>query len=241
MDAVATIRHSEYTSALVVVCQGLGKEQLSAFHAVVGCEISYLAISRPHKGRFEAESVGCQPSALTILEYPIHMRELSQFFCSRMCWLMGGIQPVQTPSTSMDVADKGKCHALIVDDNTINRMMLGRVLATHGMEVTLAEDGRMAVDTYTANPLAFDVVLMDVQMPIMNGLEATKAIRMYEATHVEAGHVQIIAHTAHVLKTDRCKCIDVGMDGYIQKPCPSAVLISSLLDAASLRRKSLPR
>ena len=64
---------------------------------------------------------------------------------------------------------------------------------------------------YTVNPRELDVILMDVQMPVMDGLEASKMIRKYEEAHKEAGHVQIIGITAHVLIMDRNMCIEAGL------------------------------
>jgi two-component system, sensor histidine kinase and response regulator len=78
----------------------------------------------------------------------------------------------------------------------------------------------------------FDVVLMDVQMPVMDGLEATRAIRLKDA---EKGvHTAILALTAHALPSDRARCLEVGMDGYVSKPLRPQELLDAIEKAASL-------
>ena len=81
-------------------------------------------------------------------------------------------------------------------------------------EVCFAENGQIAVDMWEGGE--FDLILMDIQMPIMNGFEATAAIR--EKEHSRGGHTPIIAVTAHASKDDEKKCIRAGMDAYISKP-----------------------
>jgi len=89
-----------------------------------------------------------------------------------------------------------------------------RLLEKHGYTVEVAQNGREAVDKMRLGH--FDVVLMDVQMPEMDGFEATAAIRNVEKQG--GNHVPIIAMTAHALKGDRERCLAAGMDGYISKP-----------------------
>jgi two-component system, sensor histidine kinase and response regulator len=89
-----------------------------------------------------------------------------------------------------------------------------RLLEKRGHRVTLAQNGREAVYFHAKAP--FDLVLMDLQMPEMDGFEATAAIRAAEQSHDT--HQQIIALTAHAMKGDREKCLAAGMDGYLTKP-----------------------
>jgi len=103
---------------------------------------------------------------------------------------------------------------LVVEDNPVNQVLARRLLAKHGHQVTTATNGREAL--VAAEAQAFDLILMDVQMPEMDGLEATAAIRERERT--SGLHVPIVAMTAHAMKGDEDECLRSGMDGYITKP-----------------------
>ncbi len=103
---------------------------------------------------------------------------------------------------------------LLAEDGAINQQVAVRLLEERGHSVVVVSNGRAAVEQVAAQP--FDVVLMDVQMPTMDGLEATAAIRRAEAQ--TGGHVPIIAMTAHAMKGDRDRFLAAGMDGYVAKP-----------------------
>ena len=109
---------------------------------------------------------------------------------------------------------------LVTEDNLVNQKLAQRLLEKRGHEVVMAANGREAVDTLEHGN--FDVVLMDVQMPEMDGFEATKFIRAREKE--TGGHVPIIAMTAHAMKGDRVRCLELGMDAYISKPLHPAEL-----------------
>lgn len=117
---------------------------------------------------------------------------------------------------------------LVAEDNPINQMMAVRILEKEGHLVTVAENGGAAVRL--VNSERFDLVLMDVQMPDMDGFEATAAIRASEKEHV--ANIPIVAMTAHAMKTYAKKCIDAGMDGYVSKPIRRAELARALLEFA---------
>jgi signal transduction histidine kinase/CheY-like chemotaxis protein len=103
---------------------------------------------------------------------------------------------------------------LVAEDNTINQAVILRVLQKMGHSSVLAHNGKEALSFATAEK--FDAVFMDVQMPEMDGLAATAAIR--EAEKKTGNHVPIIAMTAHAMKGDRERCLAAGMDGYVSKP-----------------------
>jgi PAS domain S-box-containing protein len=121
-----------------------------------------------------------------------------------------------------------KLHVLLAEDNAVNQKVASRLLEKQGHLVTIASDGREALAALGREN--FDLVLMDVQMPEMDGFEATAAIRAQER---ETGkHLPIIAMTAHAMQGDRERCIAAGMDDYIAKPLKFREL-TDLLDKLS--------
>ncbi len=106
-------------------------------------------------------------------------------------------------------------HALVAEDNLINQKLILVTLENFGLEVTLASNGKEALEHRMKNP--YDIIFMDIQMPIMNGMEATKAILEYE-NQENIEHIPIIALTANALKGDKEKYIKAGMDNYASKP-----------------------
>jgi len=136
------------------------------------------------------------------------------------------VEAVCSPAPSRRAAAKTRrqLRVLLAEDNAVNQKIATRVLEKHGHHVTVAGDGRLALAAL--DRATFDVVLMDVQMPEMDGFEATAAIRGRER---ETGnHLPIIAMTAHAMPGDRERCIAAGMDSYIAKPLKAAELIELL-------------
>ncbi|HET7841194.1 MAG TPA: response regulator, partial [Terriglobia bacterium] len=121
-------------------------------------------------------------------------------------------------------------HILLAEDNPINRKLAVHLLKGRGYRVTTARNGREALAAAESN--AFDVILLDVQMPVHDGFEVSAKIR--EREKKTGTHVPIIALTAHVMPGDREKCLAAGMDDYLTKPI-RAVELYELLDALSLK------
>ena len=113
---------------------------------------------------------------------------------------------------------------LLAEDNPINRRLAERLLEKREHQITIAFNGREAVRHFETGE--FDVVLMDVQMPELDGYGATAAIRKLEASR--GTHVPIIGVTAHALKGDRERCLAAGMDGYVAKPILPKVLYAEI-------------
>ena len=109
---------------------------------------------------------------------------------------------------------------LLVEDNPVNQAVAERMLERVGLTVALAMDGRAAAQAACEN--AFDLVLMDVQMPVLDGLDATRAIRVHEAG--QGGHTPIVALTANAMAQEREQCLAAGMDDFLPKPFSSAQL-----------------
>jgi len=113
---------------------------------------------------------------------------------------------------------------LIAEDNVVNQKLIAQLLQRRGHEVSVVENGRKAVDAVAGG--GYDVVLMDLQMPELDGLEATAAIRARERT--TRLRIPIIALTAHAMEGDRQRCLDAQMDGYLAKPIKAAELYDAL-------------
>ncbi|MCH5374361.1 MAG: response regulator [Planctomycetes bacterium] len=129
-----------------------------------------------------------------------------------------------------------KLRVLLAEDSYVNQRLATALLGKQGHEVVVAGNGREAVQLAAADN--FDLVLMDVQMPEMDGFEATRQIRQRETE--TGGHVPIVALTAHAMKGDRERCIEVGMDGYVSKPVRAQELFETMEDvlvAAEPRRR----
>jgi CheY-like chemotaxis protein len=105
-------------------------------------------------------------------------------------------------------------HILVAEDNPINQKLAVRLLEKKGYRATVAENGLVALAKLEKQK--FDMILMDVQMPEMGGLEATRAIRERERN--SGGHIPIVAMTANAMKGDRERCLESGMDDYVSKP-----------------------
>jgi two-component system, sensor histidine kinase and response regulator len=126
-----------------------------------------------------------------------------------------GAVAMVTRYSLVDVRAPGSpLRVLLAEDNAVNQRLATRLLEKRGHRVVVASNGRQALDALEKE--SFDLVLMDVQMPEMDGFEATAAIREKE----KAGglHLPVIALTAHAMKGDRERCLAVGMDGYLAKP-----------------------
>jgi CheY-like chemotaxis protein len=120
--------------------------------------------------------------------------------------------------------NKHRYRVLLAEDNAVNQTLAVRLLEKRGYSVVVANNGAEALVAFENNP--YDVVLMDIQMPVMNGFEATAAIRAKEK--LAGGHVAIIAMTAHALKGDQERCIVAGMDAYVSKPIRTSELFSTI-------------
>jgi len=109
---------------------------------------------------------------------------------------------------------RGRMNILLAEDNPVNQKVAVRLLEKRGHRVVVVETGKRALEM--VNQQSFDVVLMDVQMPVMDGLQATAAIRQREMT--SGKHIPIVAMTAHAMAGDKERCLQAGMDDYISKP-----------------------
>lgn len=131
---------------------------------------------------------------------------------------------------SVREAAKRSVRILLVEDNLVNQRLAKTMLTKAGYQVEIAENGRVALEKFTAAPRALDLILMDVQMPEMDGIQATQEIRKAESFLADAKdrRIPIIALTAHAMKGDREMCLEAGMDDYITKPIKREVVLEIL-------------
>ena len=136
-------------------------------------------------------------------------------------------QPAASEASSEEAPAEGLSPGLkilLVEDNPVNRRLAQHVLEKDGHQVVTADNGEMALATLASTPV--DLVLMDVQMPRMDGLETTMAIRKRE--RFSGSRVPIIALTAHAMAGDRERCLQAGMDSYLVKPIRPATLLDAI-------------
>lgn len=151
-----------------------------------------------------------------------------------------------TESAAKSVAPRESMRVLIVEDNPVNQKLAKIMLKKAGYQIFLANNGKEAVDMHAENPDGFELILMDIQMPVMDGFEATRAIRQFEAAHQDIGRkifrqdenvwekdsltqrIPIVAMTAHAMKGDREKCLAAGMDDYMTKPIKREIVLEMI-------------
>jgi CheY-like chemotaxis protein len=129
------------------------------------------------------------------------------------------------PAGSLAMGAGGRrARVLLVEDNVVNQQVASGLLTRRGHHVTVVQNGREALAQLDHE--TFDVVLMDLQMPVMGGLDATLAIRLRE--HGTGQHVRIVAMTAHAMASDRERCLVAGMDAYLSKPIDPSLLFAAV-------------
>ena len=180
-------------------------------------ELSTSTIMMLTSGGQRGDAARCEELGISAyLLKPVRQTELREAICRVLSAKeQAGAIPLITRYSLNDVNDPAKSlHILLAEDNATNQKLAMRLLEKRGHQVTLACNGREALTALESK--SFDLVLMDVQMPEMDGLEATRLLREREMV---SGHRQpVVAMTALVMKGDRERCIESGMDGYLSKP-----------------------
>jgi CheY-like chemotaxis protein/HPt (histidine-containing phosphotransfer) domain-containing protein len=168
---------------------------------------------------------------------PITQAELWDAILTALGSVTHAVQPTIPPP--VEQGNRQSLRILLVEDNLVNQRVALRILEKQGYTVVVVGDGKAALTTLAQ--VSFDLVLMDIQMPVLDGLAATAAIRVQERT--QGTHVPIIAMTAHAMRGDHEQCLAVGMDGYVTKPIKAADLtaaIAQLLPAVQQTPTGMP-
>lgn len=138
-------------------------------------------------------------------------------------------ESIAPPGGRRNTENQPSLRILVADDSPVNRKVIEAMLAKYGHSLTLVQNGREALEALDRAP--FELVLMDVQMPEMDGLQATAAIRARDAAL--GVHTPIIAITAHAMMGDRERYLAAGMDAYVSKPIRSEQLMEAITQALS--------
>ena len=165
-------------------------------------------------GRVWVES---EPGMGSIFHFTAVMREASEIPNGQEAPLRPAVHHEHAPSS-------GSLRILLAEDNAVNQTIMTRALRKLGHSVTIATNGREALASWQDGD--FELVLMDIQMPLMDGFECTAAIRLCDQRR--GTHTPIIAVTAHALKGDEERCLAAGMDGYLAKPIRSQDLYAAI-------------
>ena len=147
--------------------------------------------------------------------------------------LGASLTPTPTDETahSTPAAQLSPLRVLLAEDSVVNQKLAVALLERRGHTVTVVDNGKKALEAVIASP--FDVVLMDVEMPGMDGLKTAEAIRTEEKQ--TGKHLPIVAMTAHAMKGDRERCLEAGMDDYVAKPIHSKELFATLASVTKNR------
>ena len=180
-------------------------------------------------GRGEFREHGSRLGIHEFLSKPVHPNLLIRSICS-ILGAAGQHRPVPAaPSDDSPLPSLGRlrgARVLLVEDHAINQMFVKEILTRVGINVTVANNGREAVARIGESVVPFDLVLMDLQMPEMDGYEATRLIRVLPGGHF----VPIVALTAHAYAEELQKCTDAGMQGHLAKPLDIDKLYATLLE-----------
>lgn len=186
-------------------------------------------------GRIEVQSaVGVGTTFRVVFDFPFEEADSDMILQSPM---ESDLELAGQSSTESDLTDCEGMHVLIAEDNELNYEVAHEILAMHGITSEQAENGKICVERFMEAPEGtYDAILMDMQMPVMNGLEATKMLRKMDQYH--GNTIPIIAMTANVAKTDMDKCLAAGMTGHLAKPLDIHALIAALV---SVRKREMQK
>ncbi len=226
-DLAAGLEADPNPAAILAVSPSAREEQ-DALDSIAASLLSVPWILVQHIRPLEGWRAGALRAARLIMP-PVVGPELREELAKTVNHLTAADESA-APASAIRQTSTRALRVLLAEDNPINQRVAQRILQKWGHEVTIAANGRLALDAMEALP--FDVVLMDMQMPVMDGVEASRQIRANE-TKVEARRIPILAMTANTDASDREACFEAGMDAYITKPIDTQALFRTLEDLAA--------
>jgi len=202
----------------------------------LGCEVIMLVSLKRHVADAErCRTLGVKYS----LTKPIGQSELLDTILSAVTQKVAEEQVVSASASELEKPTSHPLNILLSEDNAVNQKLAIRLLERAGHHVTLAKTGKEAVSAWeNSGETDFDLLLMDIQMPEMDGMEATAEIRSREKK--SGKHVPILAMTAHAMRGDRERCLANGMDGYISKPIHPVDLFAEMERCLGLQKGNSP-
>jgi two-component system, sensor histidine kinase and response regulator len=195
--------------------------------AIILATSSAKAVDRAEMGRLHIRHWVTKPVSASVL-----LEALIGCLGSAASASSAPTSPEPHPSGLDRLRGAASLRVLLTEDNPVNQAVAQRLLEKLGHRVTVASNGREGVAAWSRGD--FDVILMDVQMPVMDGVDATRAIR--EAEAARGTRIPIIALTAHAMNSDRDRCLAAGMDRYLSKPIRIDALAEALRDSTAAPR-----
>jgi two-component system sensor kinase len=208
-------------------------ERMQRVRALEGCPVLMLSSAGQLQNAARCAELGIARCLLK----PVKQSELREAILRILSPDEDGIEPAAGPEGSTVPPQPRRI--LLAEDGLVNQQVATRLLELRGHKVTAVNNGQEAISAlFGPTSALFDLVLMDLQMPEMDGLETTTAIRAREQT---AGtHIPIFAMTAHAMKGDRERCLAAGMDGYLSKPIQSRALYEAVESIAPAVEAPVP-
>ncbi|MGI8785671.1 MAG: response regulator [Acidobacteriota bacterium] len=231
LDLIEQALESNTPFQLVLIDAGISGLDGFAIAERLPAEARHMVLMLASAGGFR-DSARCRTlGAGATLTKPIAAVDLLEAI-TRVLGLTG--VPAESPLISVAASgDRPRpLRLLLAEDNSVNQEYVLHLLEKRGHKVILAENGREAVSALISEG-PFDLVLMDLQMPEMDGFEATAAIRESEKNN--GGHLPIVALTASAMKGDRERCLEAGMDGYVTKPIQPEQLLEAIQSVTEFR------